>query len=213
MGLFSWLRPRRFTPVAIWLDDAGRAAALAQAVSGDLARGANVLVVAHFEDALVAAGQALGAAGVPFETLATWRPAANGSEPKARLVLARALPEPAAQPSTSLPPIGEATMVVRAVELHVLSAANERLRAFAAGQAPPAGLEVGVSLDDPVLQVFGKAWVRPMMAGLGMRDGEAIRSPMVDRAIDRAVRKLERRVVGDRPATSLADWMQRNVQA
>ena len=71
---------------------------------------------------------------------------------------------------------------------------------------------VFVSFDSPTMATFARPWVRTMMEKLGMRPDAPIDSPMVTRGFRKALAKLEQRVVGNQPADSLADWMQRNLR-
>lgn len=211
MGLLSWLfgRRRRDLPVSVWLDEPNRVAGLVRTVRADLAAGRTVVLVAHFAQGLIEAGQALAAAGVPLTTLTKW--SSPDREPKVLAILAKSLPrhDPAAPPALEQSP---ATFTLRAAELHVLGAENERVVQFL--DTLPKGTDASafVSFDSPTMATFARPWVRAMMAKLGMRPDEPIDSPMVTRGFRKALAKLERRVAGDQPADSLAEWMQRNLR-
>ena len=69
-----------------------------------------------------------------------------------------------------------------------------------------------LSFDSPTMTTFASPWVRTMLEKLGMRPDAPIDSPMVTRGLKKALAKLEQRVVGNQPADSLADWMQRNLR-
>ena len=215
MGFLSWFRRRPVLPVAVWIDAESQRAGLVGDVVADRDRGVSSIVVAHFEAALVQAGQDLAAAGVVFTTVPAWTaamtPRLAGGGGEVMLSLARALPESAAGPVVAAAAQSR-PWSVRLIELHVQAAANERVRTFAAALPGSAVVEATTSFDDPVMREFASPAVQRMMLALGLKPGEAIRSPMVSRAVARALAKLERRVGADRPATSLGEWLQHNLR-
>lgn len=214
MGFFDWFRRRPSIPVAFWLDEDSRIEGLVAQITQDLAEGQNVVVVAHFDDSLVATGLYLAEAGIPFSTHEQWGHAERqrllSAPNKVRLVLARNLPEVASGGKA----VKGATYGVsfRLVELHVLDAENEHVLAYALS-LPGSRIEAGISFEDPLARQFSKPWVKTMMGSLGLKPGDAIRSPMVSRAMQRAVQKLGKRVGGNEPASSLGEWISRNLSA
>jgi hypothetical protein len=216
MGLFDWLfRRRGELRSRVWVDEAALLRGLANDVRGDLAAGRHAVVVAHFEDGLVEAGQALAAADVPFATVAQWQRAdterLRTAPPHAVAVLARALPAGGAMPEPKAQ--GARAVAVRMRELHVLATANERVQRFAAELPVPAELTGYASLASPTMARVAGPSLRALMQRLGMKDDEPIDSPFVASALRRTLAKLARRVHGDLPARSLADWLQRNLPA
>jgi len=215
MGFLSWFRRRPVLPVAVWIDAESQRAGLVGDVVADRDRGVSSIVVAHFEAALVQAGQDLATAGIVFTTVPAWTAAMTqrlaGGGGEVMLSLARALPESAAGPVVAAAAQSR-PWSVRLIELHVQAAANERVRTFAAVLPGSAVVEATTSFDDPVMREFASPAVQRMMLALGLKPGEAIRSPMVSRAVARALAKLERRVGADRPATSLGEWLQHNLR-
>ena len=65
-------------------------------------------------------------------------------------------------------------------------------------------------MEDPLLKTFAGAWVQNVLRGLGMKENEAIESRMVSRRIRAAQKKIESQAVGDGPARSAEEWMERN---
>lgn len=210
MGFFDWFRrPRRLRTI-FWVDEPSRLAGLVRAVQDDLARGLQVVVVAHFPAGLIEAGEALASAGVPFTTLARWQPLTPG--PRVVALLAKALPTH--DPATAAPPRanGPTQVSVRAAELHVLASENERVLHFADG-SPVAAEACGyVSLDSPTMARMAGPRVKAMMATLGFKADQPIDNNMVTRGMVKALAKLERRVTGNLAADSLAQWMQKNLR-
>lgn len=212
MGLLSWLfgRRRRDPPVSVWLDEPNRSAGLVRTIQADLAAGRTVVLVAHFAQGLIDAATALAAAGFPATTLAKWRRPEPGAQVLA--ILAKALPQH--DPATAAPTTQSAAgrFAVRAAELHVLGDENDRVRHFLDTLPKDTEASAFLSFDSPTMRTFASPWVRTMMEKLGMRPDAPIDSPMVTRGLKKALAKLEQRVVGNQPADSLADWMQRNLR-
>lgn len=223
MGLLRWLFRRR--PAAIddwvWRSEEEKFCGLAVAAGQSLATGEHVVVLAHFPDTLVRAGAALHDAGLQVDTrasldpaeLARWlrgRPAAD----QVRAMLVRALPATTTAPDHPDPAADAAPpLTVLVAEMHVLPAAHQRVVDWARTLPARARVHRCVALDEPVLQLFVSPAVQQMMARMGLRDGERIRSAMVTRGLLRAANKLSRRVTGDGPAESAEQWLQRYYRA
>jgi hypothetical protein len=214
MGLFDWLRGKPRLRTIVWFDEATRLRGVVDATRADVAAGRHVVVVAHFADSLVEVGQHLAAAGIPFDTIARWqsRDTQQLAASPARVVaiLARALPAD----DGSAPPVkagGKTTVAVRACELHVLPAENERVLTFANRLPVAAEATAHLSLTNPILARLMNPAIAALMAKMGMDNGKPIDSSMVSRAVDRTLAKLAKRVTGDAPATSLGAWVERNL--
>ena len=212
MGLLSWLfgKRRRDLPVSVWLDEPNRIAGLVRTIQADLSAGRTVVLVAHFAQGLIDAATALAAAGVPATTLAKWRRPEPG--PQVLAILAKALPQH--DPATAAPATQSAAgrYAVRAAELHVRGDENDRVIHFLDTLPKDTEASAFLSFDSQTMTTFASPWVRTMLEKLGMRADAPIDSPMVTRGLKKALAKLEQRVVGNQPADSLADWMQRNLR-
>lgn len=212
MGLLSWLfgKRRRDLPVSVWLDEPNRVAGLVRTIQADLAGGRTVVLVAHFPQGLIDAATALAAAGVPATTLAKWRQPEPG--PQVCAILAKALPKPDSATGAATAPPASGRYAVRAAELHVLGDENNRIAQLLDTLPKDTEASAFVSFESPTMATFARPWVRTMMEKLGMRPDAPIDSPMVTRGLRKALAKLEQRAVGNQPADSLADWMQRNLR-
>lgn len=188
MGLFDWLWPRAPLGITCWLDEPSRLHGFVRDVAADRARGERVLVVGHFPQALVATGERLAAAGIPFVTKA------RRSDDDTRQL-------PAQTPGS-----------VRLCDLHVLVAENDRVERFARSLPGGARVAASVSFDDPIMAEFASPWLRSMLERLGLRPDAPIDHPMVSKGLRRALQKLGRRASGNTPCDSLPEWMQRNLR-
>lgn len=211
MSLLSWLFGRRASVLrtTVWFDEASRMRGLERDVQEDLAAGRTVVVVAHFAKSLVEAGEHLAAAGVPFRTLSAWQP--SPASPTCLALLAKALPQPTPGESPKAKTGGAATLVVRAVDVHVKESENARLLRFAEWSSVPTEVSASTSLEGPVFATVHKPWLAPMLKSMGMKPDDPIESPMVSRSLQKALRQLERRTRRDLPADSVAQWIERNV--
>jgi preprotein translocase subunit SecA len=68
-----------------------------------------------------------------------------------------------------------------------------------------------ISLDDPLLQYFGGASLRPFLEKLGLGADECISHPLVTNAIRHAQEKIEKTVERELPVESIADWFKYNL--
>ncbi len=67
-----------------------------------------------------------------------------------------------------------------------------------------------VGLDDPLMAVFGADQIRKVMKALGLAEDEKISHPMVNKAIQSAIKKLDEKIPNPLPADSVEEWFQRN---
>lgn len=216
MGLFDWFRRRHAVTLAVFLDEASRSSSAIEGIRTAHSQGANVLVIAHFEAALLETGRAMAEAGIEFTTRDRWT-AADTHQLLLRgagsvtAVLARSLPTVAADAPRGTPAAGAPQVCLQVVDLHVLASENDRITRFADSLAAPTRVAGSLSFDSPIMAVFAKPWVKTMMVTMGQKPGEAITSPMVTRGVMKALRKLEDKAFGNVPCPSIGEWMQRNL--
>jgi len=95
-------------------------------------------------------------------------------------------------------------------ERHPLPSVDDRLEEFADELPCRCRFLHHVSLEDAVMKVFAGDWVKPVLKLMGMKEGEAIESPMVSRGIRRLQQKIEGRAFGSLDAESAAEWLEKN---
>lgn len=217
MGLFDWFRRPRPLPTTTWFSEPSRVRGFCQQVRDDLATGRHVVVVAHFPAGLIEVGEQLATNGIPFTTLGRWQEADTRRltelPPRVVAVLAKALPQPTTTPpSSSARTASQPAVAVRACELHVLAAENERVRRFAEALPVAAVASAHASLDSIHVAKVLPAAMKSLMAKLGMDGDTPIESPLVDNALRKAMAKLEQQIRGNHAADSLAGWLHRNLQ-
>ena len=78
-------------------------------------------------------------------------------------------------------------------ERHESRRVDNQLRGRSGRQGDPGSTRFYLSLEDPLMRIFASERVAPLMARLGMQNGEAIEHPWVTRAIENAQRKVEAR--------------------
>jgi len=76
-------------------------------------------------------------------------------------------------------------------ERHESRRVDNQLRGRAGRQGDPGSSRFYLALEDPLMRIFASERMSSMMQKLGMRDGEAIEHPWVNRAIENAQRKVE----------------------
>lgn len=66
------------------------------------------------------------------------------------------------------------------------------------------------SLNEPLFKRFGADKIIQVMKQLGMKDDEVIEHSMINKAIQRAQEKIEKKVVVEQSAHSQHDWLEKN---
>ena len=78
-------------------------------------------------------------------------------------------------------------------ERHESRRVDNQLRGRSGRQGDPGSTRFYLSLEDPLMRIFASDRIAPLMARLGMQNGESIEHPWVTRAIENAQRKVEAR--------------------
>ena len=78
-------------------------------------------------------------------------------------------------------------------ERHEARRIDNQLRGRSGRQGDPGSSRFFLSLDDDLMRVFAKDWVKNVLGRLGMTDGQEIESRMVTRGVENAQRKVEAR--------------------
>lgn len=213
MGFWDWFRskPKRVAESdRIWLSATAKLAGLAAEVSR---AGTPILVVAHFPATLRDVEQALVAVGLPGERVdgplasADLMGRLNGP---ARALLARSDQLRPADPPEDV--AGDPVRILVA-ERHFLKSHDDTVVRFADGLGRPAGVTFFLSLDEPLMKQFAGNWVSDVLRRLGLKEGEAIESPMVQRRVRAVQMRMAVQARGDDPADSAEEWLERNGEA
>ncbi|GMV81205.1 MAG: protein translocase subunit SecA [Planctomycetota bacterium] len=83
-------------------------------------------------------------------------------------------------------------------ERHEARRIDNQLRGRSGRQGDPGSSRFFLSLDDDLMRVFAKDWVRDFLRRSGMKDGAAIESKLVSRSIEKAQRRVEEHNFGMR---------------
>jgi hypothetical protein len=198
VGIFDWLKGKKdrveIAEHRIWLAPEAKYAGIrkeAAAAAADPVGPTAVLVVAHFNDCL---GQLQAAvAGLdPDRVLAI----------RADALVGRTASDLGIDESSDL------LMLVG--ERHPQLSHDEVVVDFARSLPCHSRIVRHVSLEDAVIKRFAGQWVEQILRRLGMEEGEAIQSRMVDRRIQRAIKEVSERARGDAPADSAQEWLEKN---
>lgn len=76
-------------------------------------------------------------------------------------------------------------------ERHESRRIDNQLRGRAGRQGDPGTSQFYLSLEDPLLRIFGSGRVKGVMEKMGFKDGEHIESGLVTRSVERAQKKVE----------------------
>ncbi|MCG3268484.1 preprotein translocase subunit SecA [Yoonia sp. I 8.24] len=84
-------------------------------------------------------------------------------------------------------------LFVLATERHESRRIDNQLRGRSGRQGDPGRSSFFLSLDDDLMRIFGSERLDKVLSGLGMKDGEAIVHPWVNKSLERAQAKVEAR--------------------
>ncbi|HEX7390537.1 MAG TPA: preprotein translocase subunit SecA [Acidiphilium sp.] len=84
-------------------------------------------------------------------------------------------------------------LYVIGTERHESRRVDNQLRGRSGRQGDPGASSFFLSLDDDLMRIFGSDRMGPMLQKLGLRDGEAIIHPWINKALEKAQKKVEAR--------------------
>ncbi|MGP6089016.1 preprotein translocase subunit SecA [Antarctobacter jejuensis] len=84
-------------------------------------------------------------------------------------------------------------LFVLATERHESRRIDNQLRGRSGRQGDPGRSSFYLSLEDDLMRIFGSERLEKVLSGLGMKDGEAIVHPWVNKSLERAQAKVEGR--------------------
>ena len=84
-------------------------------------------------------------------------------------------------------------LFVLATERHESRRIDNQLRGRSGRQGDPGKTSFYLSLEDDLMRIFGSDKLDSMLKRLGMKDGESIAHPWVNKALERAQGKVEAR--------------------
>lgn len=70
-----------------------------------------------------------------------------------------------------------------------------------------------VSLEEPLIKVFGSDNIIELMKKMGMKEDEALEHNMISSALNNAQKKMDTKVQNDSKADSAVEWFKRNVKS
>lgn len=205
MGFWDWLRPKPKNVVEtdlIWLTKTAKLAGLAVEVKA----GGPSLVLAHFPSSLREIEEAFAAIGLegeriegPIKPAQFLKPARSNTS----FALVRQLQVDDPIEASETEPL---RMFV--AERHFLRAHDDRVAQFAESLGRPVGLMFFLSMDEPLMRIFAGDWVANVLRNLGQKEGEALKSAMVERRVKAAQAKFAQQVRVDEPAESPEKWIE-----
>jgi len=215
MGLLNWLFAKpKFDrlPDRIFLSSEAMFADLLSRCQQELDSGERVLVVAHFQERLDEVRRRLDGLQLVYEILdkplSAECVARDISAGALTLVIAEGLlvNENADKDESTTSPLS-----ILVVEHHPTRRHDEAIERFAAAVSGKVQLTYFAALDEPLMARFNGAWVTETLLRLGMHADECIESASVSRSLAGAQRKVEATALSDAPATSSAEWFERNL--
>jgi preprotein translocase subunit SecA len=84
-------------------------------------------------------------------------------------------------------------LFVMGTERHESRRIDNQLRGRSGRQGDPGASAFYLSLEDDLMRIFGSERIEPMLKKLGLKDGEAITHPWINKALEKAQQKVEAR--------------------
>ncbi len=84
-------------------------------------------------------------------------------------------------------------LYVIGTERHESRRIDNQLRGRSGRQGDPGASAFYLSLEDDLMRIFGSERIEPMLKKLGLKDGEAITHPWINKALEKAQQKVEAR--------------------
>lgn len=173
-----------------------------------------VLVVTHFPDTHSQLDRALEEGGIPKVSLAQSgdldprRLAASAGN--GRVVM---IPYPVIQlgaPFVRAHAESSTRAAVLAPEIHPTAGRDEQVESFVRSLPFERSLDYYVSLDSPIMRVFGAERLMPIISRLGLAENERLEHPFLFDAVRKAQKRIGSVARGDQPAASVAEWFNLN---
>ncbi len=89
-------------------------------------------------------------------------------------------------------------LAIIATERHESRRVDRQLRGRAGRQGDPGSSQFFVSLEDPLMRLFGSERISKLMDRMGLKEGEVIQHSMISKSIERAQKKVEENNFGQR---------------
>ncbi|MDA8123213.1 MAG: preprotein translocase subunit SecA [Deltaproteobacteria bacterium] len=87
--------------------------------------------------------------------------------------------------------VGKGGLHIIGTERHESRRVDNQLRGRAGRQGDPGSSRFYLSLEDDLLRIFGSDRIAPIMAKLGMQEGEPIEHNLINKAVENAQKKVE----------------------
>ncbi len=194
MGLFNWFTAKR-EPVFVWLTRQAKLSGIGRCVAEALADAkgpAAIFVTAHFQDTLNELVEGIDVEQCEGRVLLT-KADALGAFSASQVAFDHTQP-----------------VLIIVAERHPLSVHDKAVSQFGSNLSSECQIVYHLSLEDPLMRPFAGEWVENVLRSLGMTEDQAIQSRMVERRLERALRRIEAEATGDQPADSAEEWLERN---
>ena len=198
MGLLDWLTGKKdkaeIAPDRIWLSQRAKIAGIGKEVAKAVADPSGpyaVIVVAHFKSS-VDQLQAVVAGYDKDRVILTLADALGGRTP------------------TDLATDDSRGILIIVGERHPLASHDDLVADFARSWPCRCRLVHHLSMEDPLVKLFGGEWIEQWLRKLGMKNDECIESRVVGRRIRVAQEKIAKSTTSDTAANSAEEWFEQS---
>ncbi|MCH2181192.1 MAG: hypothetical protein MK108_04230 [Mariniblastus sp.] len=172
-----------------------------------------IFLVAHFTDVFTELQDALESWNLPYDIITQvvnerWlEQVPHGTRPPVFLTMAEMLATEMSSVKTSDTSLSVAMMIV---ERHPLGHYDQKIESFARQLPCPVELGYFLAMDDEIMKQFINQDMILLLKQLGLREHDLVTSHMVTRRLNRATKKMAKRVKQEQTALSASEWFRLN---
>jgi len=213
--MFWKRKPKIERTACFWANEADCSAGFVSDAKELSRQGCPVLVLCHFSSTLEAAHHRLSAAGLPPVTLS----AVDELDPRRIESLCSAgsvalIPFPLLSLRAPFHPAEGSTPVhgvLLVPDVHPTCSRDALVEQFAAGLPFRVSFRLYVSLEAPLMKVYGSDRLKFILQRLGLTEGQRLEHPLLTDTLRKAQQRLEAQVRQEITATSQKEWFKLNL--
>ena len=200
----------------VWVDGGRKLEGVRREIVRAAEEGANVLLLAHFEETLSALASMLRARRLPHQThfnddaSALCATSSAGEGPQVWLALASHFRAQGSALTSAAP--NSRVLLILVAEHHPLASRDEAVLEAAARVPCPNSVVFHTALTDALLKRSGGDRLQGLLKQLGHDDDECVSHPLIGTAIRKAQEEIGAQVAGELPTRSAEEWFKYNLR-
>ena len=216
MSIFDWFSgPKRFlkqVPERVWFSNEDRKRLFPNEFRNDRAGNTLTIVTAHFDKAVNEICEVLGVSvaytrvNEPYEWSAAIKP--SDANPTPIVIVRAGVLQKVGMPTL---PAGLESVRILVYERHLLREKDDEIEAFGERFLKPGEIWFHMSLDDALLKIFAKDWMKDFLRSSAKGGNPWLDSRMITKSIEKAQARMQERAISQKDAESAEEWLKKNV--